>query len=348
MPTVRQHLLKMSKSKPSVLVLLATGKLGSGVVDAFAATGNYKIYGTSRNAQHPKLVSKAGIVTPIAPFFYGDQSSIEKALTESKPQVVVVITTSIVSKTREQEVQHGRLILDACKSASIPHVILTSNELADVAPKEAGHLSSKKELENYIQGLGLPCYSILRPSSFMENFDDPTVMNPLCRGSLKDLYDGQVRVNHVATLDVGKAAVVMAENAKQWNGKTLACITSRDTGDELTLVLSDVSGIPCTYQAAPPHLILRFLLKNLYHMVELCRTTSETADWSKEIKEFRLVVPDAMDFRQWLETQQKGWSDGTLFGEPAPKTKSHWGQILTVAGVVVLALLVANKSSRIS
>mmetsp|Transcript_15724 Transcript_15724/g.29801 ORF Transcript_15724/g.29801 Transcript_15724/m.29801 type:complete len:214 (-) Transcript_15724:108-749(-) len=184
-----------------------------------------------------------------------------------------------------------------------------SSELADVAPKEAGHSRSKKELEVYLQGLELDCYSIRRPSSFFENFDDPSVYHPLCRGSLKNLYKGWVQVNYVATADVGKATVLTAQNPCEWNGKTLACITCRDTGEELTKVFSKVSGISCTYTAAPLQFILRQLLTDLYHMVVLRRATSAGSWWSEEIRAFRKVLPNAVDFEQLLRTQQTGWSD---------------------------------------
>ena len=177
----------MNANTNNVLVILATGKMGTGIIDAFQGTNKYKIYGTSRDANHPALISKG--VIPVS-FAYGDKLSIERALEISTPKLLVVITASQIAKTLEKEVVHGKIILDAAKAANVPHVILTSTELADDAPTQrtilaptgADHLHAKKELEEYIKGLGLPCYSILRSASFFENFSDHSLQNPLFRG----------------------------------------------------------------------------------------------------------------------------------------------------------------------
>ena len=71
-------------------------------------------------------------------------------------------------------------------------------------------------------------------------------------------------------------------------------------------------------------------------MVNLACTSSY--DWSQEISEFRVVVPDAMDFSEWLKTQQKEWSDGSLFGEPAPPPSIHYKTLLHAGAVVALAV----------
>ena len=180
--------------------------------------------------------------------------------------------------------------------------------------------------------------SILKPASFFENFDDASVYNPLCKGYLRDLFEGWIRVAHVATLDIGKAAVAMASNPKKWHAKTLTCITSVDTGEDLAKTLSSVSSMPVVYQAAPPRLILRFLLSNLWHMVDYCRKTGHHIDWSKEMSEFKAVVPDALDFETWLSS--KTWSDGTTIVssglQTEPKNQVPYAKLF-VLGIAVAA-----------
>ena len=146
----------MSESNnKNVLVLLSTGKLGSGIVDAFVQA-NYNVFGTTRGADHPKLTSKG--VTPV-PFRYGDKLSIERALDIAKPQVIVVITSyHAVAKSLEAEVMHGKIILDAANEAKVPHVVLASSEFDDDCPVQAYHMTSKKKIEGYIKELDLPCY----------------------------------------------------------------------------------------------------------------------------------------------------------------------------------------------
>lgn len=145
----------------NVLILLSTGKLGSGVVDAFLAADddyNYQIFGCTRDVNSPSLLSKG--VTPVH-FTYGDKQSIQDAIKISKPDILVVITACSVATSLEQEYDHGMIILDAAKEERVPHIILTSSvgpAQGVVYPEGAWHLHSKRLLEEYIKQLDLPSY----------------------------------------------------------------------------------------------------------------------------------------------------------------------------------------------
>ena len=88
--------------KKRVLVLLATGKLGSGIVDAFLSATDkaYDVFGTTRDVNHPTLVSK-GII-PVQ-FSYGDTHSMKRALEISTPSILIVITACQIAKSLEKE-----------------------------------------------------------------------------------------------------------------------------------------------------------------------------------------------------------------------------------------------------
>jgi len=327
--------------KPSVLVVLATGKMGTGITDAFLATEKYAVYGTSRNPCHPTLLAKGA--TPVE-FQFGDKESITRALNVSKASVVVLITDLLhIAKKREREVEHAKIIVDACKEAGTHHVILCSNNFAECGPQAANHLGSKGEMEAYLKKeSGIACYTILRPGSFFENFDDPVNMNPLKRGNLSDLYDADSRVALVATRDIGKAAVLVADNPTEWNGKTLDCVASLKSGNECAAILSEVSGVPCTYKPAPPRFILKFLLPDLYHMVRYVSDGMPGYDCSDDIKRFRSLIPDAMGPKEWF-TAKGCWSDGSRFNEPPPP-ESNRGiavYVLLSVPIVILAIVAA-------
>ena len=69
-------------------------------------------------------------------------------------------------------------------------------------------------------------------------------------------------------------------------------------------------------------------------------------DLSKEIEEFKEVVPDAMDFERWLVERQKTWSDGTSYGCPDVdngELKNHLSFTKLMVGIVVAAI-----SNRVS
>ena len=68
-------------------------------------------------------------------------------------------------------------------------------------------------------------YSILRPSGFFENYDDPAIFNPLKKGKLNGINSPDAKVEWVACRDIGKAAAVMFQNPIEWKNKTLNCIS---------------------------------------------------------------------------------------------------------------------------
>lgn len=330
--------------KKSVLVVLATGKLGSGICDAFLAAGNYKVFGTSRNPSHPTLLAKG--VTPVR-FEYGSKESILYALKVSQACVVVVITELVrVAKKPEVEIEHANIIMEACKEQETPHVILCSSNLCECGPKEARHLGSKLEMETFLkEDSGIACYTILRPGSFFENFDDPVNMNLLKRGRLCDLYGASSKIPLVATRDVGKAAVLVANNPKLWNKKTLDCVSSLKSGNECAAILSEVSGVPCIYKAAPPRFILKWLLPDLLRMVQYASEGMPGYDCAEDIKRFRAVVPDAMGPREWF-TAKGGWSDGTKFHEPPPAKSNLVTYVMLSMPLVILAIVVAVELQK--
>jgi uncharacterized protein YbjT (DUF2867 family) len=326
----------------SVLIVLATGKMGQGISQAFLDSGKYKVFGTSRDPNHPKLLER-GIV-PID-FRFGDKESMMNALKKSDATVAVLITDliRIAVKSPDLELQHGQALIDACKEVgTLQHVILCSNHCCEVSADicAAKHMTNKLAIETYLKMAGLASYSILRPASFMENYDDAVNYNPLTRGYLSDLYPRDANVCLVATIDIGKAAVIMTENRDKWKGKTLDCASCISTGVETAIMLSSVSGEPCVYKSAPPSFILWFISRDLYQMVKYVSAGMEGWDAEASIKTFRDVVPDALGIDEWFKS--KGvWSDGTKFGEtPVPQESSPMAKIL-VPAVVLAAAAVA-------
>lgn len=182
-------------------------------------------------------------------------------------------------------------------------------------------MTNKLALEKYLKASGIGNYSILRPSSFFENYDEPKTYNPLTRGYLSDLYPHDAKVSFVATYDIGKAAVAMASSPQKWRGIYLDCVSCVSTGADNTHILSSLSNVPCTYKVAPPSPILWLISSDLYYMVQYVVAGSPGIDPAQSINEFRKVVPDAMGMREWLIAKGQ-WSDDTTckFGEALPKT----------------------------
>mmetsp|Transcript_27022 Transcript_27022/g.49169 ORF Transcript_27022/g.49169 Transcript_27022/m.49169 type:complete len:348 (-) Transcript_27022:43-1086(-) len=333
-----------TSNKPAVLVVLATGKMGLGISQAFLNNGKYKVYGTSRDPNNPKLLER-GII-PIE-FRFGDQESMKNALRVSNASVAILITDliRIANKSPEQEYLHGKVMIDACKQAETSHVIFCSNHCCEVSTDicTAKNMTNKLAIEIYLKSTGLPCYSILRPASFMENYDDPVNYNPLMRGNLSDLYHRDVKVCLVATRDIGKAAVVIAENRRKWAGSTLDCASCLSTGSENAEILSSVSGVSCIYKKVPPNFILWLISRDLYQMVKYVSSGMEGWDAQDSIAKFRAVVPDALSVHEWFKLKGM-WANGSRFREsetPRQKRLNLSTKMLVPAAAVLVAAVAA-------
>lgn len=334
-----------NNTKPSVIIVLATGKMGQGISQAFLDSGKYKVFGTSRDPNHPKLLER-GIV-PIE-FRFGDKDSMVNALEVSNATVAVLITDliRIAAKSPELELQHGQAMIDACKEVGTKHVILCSNHCCEVSTDicAAKNMTNKLAIEEYLKAAGLTSYSILRPASFMENYDDAVNYNPLTRGRLSDLYPRDAKVCLVATIDIGKAAVIMAENRDKWKGKTLDCASCISTGVENAEILSSVSGEPCVYKTAPPSFVIWLISRDLYQMVKYVSSGMDGWDAEASIKTFRDVVPDALGIEAWFKSKGR-WSDGTKFETPVQQESSRMAKMLVPAAVLAAAAVAVGLVS---
>ena len=113
------HKQEVAHESKNVLITLANGKLGQGIIDAFLSWNlkvdqnqqqkqiKYNLFGTSRDPNSPTLLEKG--VTPIG-FEFGNASSIENALNISQASIVIIITAwnTAANKNSQTEFHHSR------------------------------------------------------------------------------------------------------------------------------------------------------------------------------------------------------------------------------------------------
>ena len=87
-------------------------------------------------------------------------------------------------------------------------VLYTSVGDADVVPENVKHFRSKAKVEAHLAAT-LTRWSVLRPVSFLDNFDAPGQFNPLTEGTASGVTPAGLRMKYVATADIGKAAATV-------------------------------------------------------------------------------------------------------------------------------------------
>eukprot|EP00516_Mucochytrium_quahogii_P012172 CAMPEP_0203794104 /NCGR_PEP_ID=MMETSP0100_2-20121128/6286_1 /ASSEMBLY_ACC=CAM_ASM_000210 /TAXON_ID=96639 /ORGANISM=" , Strain NY0313808BC1" /LENGTH=327 /DNA_ID=CAMNT_0050698059 /DNA_START=473 /DNA_END=1453 /DNA_ORIENTATION=- len=296
----------MGSDKQNVLVVGATGRIGSEVCKALTASGKFNVYGTTRRVPSARL-EKSGVTA--VKFAFGDKASAINAIKVSNATSVFFVTDYFVAAKGkgEIEVEQGKILVDACKECNIEHVVFSSVADCDKVPENVEHFRTKWEVEKYLKATRLS-YSILRPTAFLENLHDPANWNPLTKGSVKGLWPHDLKLKMVSCHDIGKAAAAMIENPKAWQDKTLDCVSCCVTGDQLAVALSEASGVRSTYSVAVPRFAQYFFMNDLYNMVSYF----ENPGYSSPLEPFRKAVPDAMGPKEFFTYLGK-WGDGEKF-----------------------------------
>jgi len=278
----------MSKNK--VLVLNATGKVGKNVCRALKESG-FEVFGTTRSKVDE--LQKFGVQAIVCN--YTDPKDLKRALEESGAKKVFSITDyfGAAKSNKNLEVEHGKIAIDAAKLGSVEHFIFVSVVDAEYFNDHVKHIKSKLEIEEYLRKSGVP-YSILRPTAFFENLDDPSNWNPLKKGAIKFL--SKSRMKFCATYDIGRAAAIMFRQPENWIGRSLDVIGWEGDLSEIGKALEKVGGVPVKVSLAIPIFIRRIFLKDLHNMFLYFEDGGPigTAD------EFKKVVPNALSAEDWF------------------------------------------------
>jgi len=145
------------QDKNIYLVLSATGRQGSAVVDALVAK-NANVVGSSRNPESLRK-QRAGDAIRVVQADMNDAASIVAALEESKATRVWFTTDwySIKSPTRAKEARLGYNVIDAIcqRSHQIQHVVYNSGAEADTVPETLTEFWSKVDVEKYMANVNL-------------------------------------------------------------------------------------------------------------------------------------------------------------------------------------------------
>jgi uncharacterized protein YbjT (DUF2867 family) len=274
-----------------ILVLNATGKVGKNTCRALKEAG-FDVYGTTRSINNN--LSSQGVHPVICN--YTERTDLDRALKETGAKMVFAITDYFgAAKSKpEIEIQHGKNAIDAAKAANVDHFIFVSVADAEYFNEHVRHIKKTKVvIEDYLRKSGVP-YSILRPTAFFENFDDPKNWNPLKKGSIKFLTTK--RCKYCAAYDIGRAAAIMFNNPQEWLGRSLDVIGWEGDLSEVAAALEKVGGVPVKAKLAMPIFLRRLLLNDLHNMF----LYFEAGGPKGTPEEFKKIVPDALSAEDWF------------------------------------------------
>ena len=286
-----------------VLVLNATGKVGKNASLALREAG-FDVFGTTRS-QVDAL--RAIGVTPVV-CNYTDRKGLEYAIEQTGAKKILAITDyfGAAQSNSAVEIEHGKIAIDVAKEKGVDHFIFVSVVDAEYFNDHVRHIKTKLVIEDYLRQSGVP-YSILRPTAFFENFDDPKNWNPLKKGAIKFLSDKHIK--YCATYDIGRAAAVMFKHPDKWIGRSLDVIGWEGSLSDVARALETVGGVPVKARLAMPLFLRRLFLKDLHNMF----LYFEAGGPQGSPDAFKKVVPDALSAEDWFRFHGS-YSNGEKIG----------------------------------
>jgi len=300
-------------STDTYLVLSATGRQGSAVVDALLGKGA-NVFGSSRNPESLRK-SRDGKIQAVQADM-NSTASIVAAIDESKATKIWFTTDyySIPKATRAKEAQLGFNVINAVKERSdqVRHVVFNSLATNDNITSKMEEFWSKLDIEKYMkQELGplKITWSILRPVAFMDNFDDARNGNPLKKGSVKFLTKADSSIKYISCTDIGKGSAELLLHPDLYAGQTINAATCEYTGPELAEILSEVSGTKCEYGVVVPKFFLFLFARHVYDL----KIWFEGGGYDDiDMGAFQKLVPNRQDARAWF-TSKGHWANGEKF-----------------------------------
>lgn len=224
-----------------VLVSGATGRQGGAVARELIGRG-YHVRALTRNPASDRAQALAVLGIELVKGDFEDRKSLDHALRGAHGAFSV---QDFWEHDYEAEVRQGKNFADAAKAAGIQHLVYSSVGSAD---KKTGipHFESKFEIEEHIRVLGLD-YTILRPVSFMEGWDQEQIR----AGRLVHALDPEVPQQYIAVKDIGTFAAMAFDDPGGWLGRELDIAGDELTMTELAAIFSRVTGKTVTYEQVP-------------------------------------------------------------------------------------------------
>ena len=276
------------QSDELVLVTGVTGRQGGAVARALMERG-VRVRGMTRDLSSDRAATMASLGVELIQADFDDSTSLDTAMISVSG---IFLVTNFWEHDYEGEVRHGRNVIDSANRAGVSHLVFTSVANAD---QKTGipHFDSKYEIERYIHKAGVP-YTILRPVSFMENWEYQR--ERIMTGKISSPFSESTRLQQISVRDIGRFAARAFSNPESWLGRSLNIAGDEYTMREAMDLFTQVTGNLVTFERLPWDAYLKVAGKEMTIMDRWIDGTGYSAD----IKLVRSLLPDMMSLEEYL------------------------------------------------
>jgi len=223
-------------SLTTILVTGVTGRQGGAVARELLRRG-YSVRGLTRNPESERARALTRLDVALFRGNFDDAASLDSAL-EGTDGIFAV--TDFWEHGYEQEIAHGRNLVDAAARAKISFFVFSSVASADQATN-IPHFDSKWEIEKYLRESGLN-YAVVRPVSFMENWSIDS--DDVIAGRIVTAGNPARPHQYISVRDIARFVADAFDSRNLWNGVALDIAADEISLARICEVLTEITGRP--------------------------------------------------------------------------------------------------------
>ena len=299
-----------AQEKRRILITGATGNQGAAVIKALVASGaeNIEIFALTRNTTS-RTAQKLASLSPLIKIHKGDFSDCSAIFSSAPGQIYGVYSVQAdqygsPESIAQGEIQ-GRAMIEAALAAGVKVFVQASGdrggaENSDVDPTSVPQFITKFVVETHLrrrvaEANGRMTYTILRPSSFMENCG-----SDLHGQGFSTMWNCMGRaLQFISTIDVGifGARALLEADSPDFRNKAISL-----AGDELTFAEAAkmFKGIRGRSMPKSPA-VIGTLVKWTQPEVKSMFLWFDNVGFKADIVECKRIHPGLLDFASWLK-----------------------------------------------
>lgn len=286
-----------SKNQP-ILVTGATGQQGGATAARLLADG-WPVRALTRTAGSPAAQALARAGAEVVAGDMNDRGSLEAAMRGVFGVFSVQPTPGLPGLPADfdwqTEIRWGTNVVDAASASGVGHVVYASGFGAD---RRVGLRNSdnKWAIEEHLRGSGLSA-TILRSSSFMENYAAMVPGQGVHDGTLATAIAPDVRQALIALDDIGAVAALAFADPDRFRGRALELAGDALTPPEIAAAVARATGRPIRYVQVPLD-VIRARGANFARSYEYLNSGAAGVP---DVAALRELHPGLLDFATWLE-----------------------------------------------
>jgi uncharacterized protein YbjT (DUF2867 family) len=284
--------------KLSVLVSGATGQQG-GVLARMLLKKGHSVRAFVRRPASPEARELEHLGAELAEGDFEEPSTIEDA---AKGMDAVFLVATPFEAGTEVETRHGIAAADAARAAGVSHLVYSSVAGANQATG-IPHFDSKRKVEEYIEGLGVP-YTIVAPVYFMDNLLAPWTLPQLKEGRFSMALPSSRQLQQIALSDIAAFTEVVLERREEFVDQRVDIASDELSGRQVAETLTRVTGHEVHYVELPLEQVRQAMGEDGARMFEWF----DQVGYSADIEGLRREHPEVgwHTFEDWIKEQD--WS----------------------------------------